>query len=43
MYKNQSLTHSELLKTIIFPKSLNNMKSRLPEPRYVDETLSEAP
>ena len=41
----QSQTHNELLKTIIFPKSLNQMKGRLPEPQYslVNDVLSEQP
>lgn len=43
-HQNQSQTHSELLKTIIFPKNnLNNIKSRLPEPQYTPEVLSEQP
>lgn len=41
-YQSQSQTHSELLKTIIFPKSLNQMKSKLPPSRYQEEIMSEA-
>lgn len=33
-YINQSQTHSELLKTIIFPKNINQFNQRLPGPRY---------
>lgn len=34
MHLNQSQTHQELLKTIIFPKDLSKMHQRLPAPRY---------
>lgn len=36
MYKNQSQTHSELLKTIIFPKDFSKFNKGLPEARYED-------
>lgn len=42
-FQSQSQTHSELLKTIIFPKNLSQMKGRLPEPQYNTEIMSEQP
>jgi hypothetical protein len=36
IHLNQSQTHQELLKTIIFPKNLSNMHQRVPAPRYYE-------
>jgi len=37
VFQNYSQTHSELLKTIIFPKNnWSSLKSKLPEPRYTE-------
>lgn len=43
MYQNSSQTHSELLKTIIFPKNLTNMHQKLPAPRYNDAKSEQGP
>ena len=43
VFKNQSQTHSELLKTIIFPKDFSKFTKGLPDPRYEDNRSEQAP
>lgn len=43
-YQGQSQTHSELLKTIIFPKNnIGSIKNKLPVPRYTDVMSEKLP
>lgn len=43
IYKNQSQTHSELLRTIIFPRDFTKFTKGLPDPRYADNISEQAP
>jgi len=43
IFKNQSQTHSELLKTIIFPKDITKLTKGLPDPRYEENRSENSP